>query len=246
MPCYFNAVPRAPAHRYHQLSPFFARASPFGDFANSVQPFLRLIDDELSQVANTQRHHIRSFQPRFGVSEKEDAYHLQGELPGIDQQDINIEFKDENTLVVSGRTVREHKGKGKAEESAPAADAAAAEEAESATAKDDASETGSNYHKPTVEDEFVEVPKAGAEDAQESSAPATDEVAAAKAAEAPAKADPQSRYWVNERSVGQFHRSFTFPGHIDQDAVTASLKNGILSIVVPKAAQKEPRKINIE
>jgi HSP20 family molecular chaperone IbpA len=33
---------------------------------------------------------------------------------------------------------------------------------------------------------------------------------------------------------------------VDQDAVKASMKNGILSIVVPKAQNKGSRKINIE
>ncbi|PSN65598.1 heat shock protein-like protein 30 [Corynespora cassiicola Philippines] len=54
------------------------------------------------------------------------------------------------------------------------------------------------------------------------------------------------KYWVSERSVGEFHRSFNFPAPVDQDAVKASLKNGILSIVVPKAKAPQPRKINIE
>lgn len=60
----------------------------------------------------------------------------------------------------------------------------------------------------------------------------------------PAANEP--KYWVSERSVGEFHRSFSFPTRVDQDAVKASLKNGILSVVVPKAKAQEPRKINIE
>jgi len=54
------------------------------------------------------------------------------------------------------------------------------------------------------------------------------------------------KYWVSERSVGEFHRSFSFPTRVDQDAVKASLKNGILSVIVPKAKAPQPRKINIE
>lgn len=56
----------------------------------------------------------------------------------------------------------------------------------------------------------------------------------------------QPRYWVSERSVGEFHRSFSFPTRVDQDAVKASLKNGVLSVVVPKAKAPQPRKIEIE
>lgn len=63
-----------------------------------------------------------------------------------------------------------------------------------------------------------------------------------------AKTDETSKpkYWVSERSVGEFHRSFSFPQRVDQEAVKASLKDGILSIVVPKAKATQPRKVNIE
>ena len=65
-------------------------------------------------------------------------------------------------------------------------------------------------------------------------------------ADVPAKAQSQSKYWVSERSVGEFHRTFSFPTRVDQDAVKASLKNGILSVVVPKAAAPQSKKITIE
>ncbi|KAF2178514.1 HSP20-like chaperone [Zopfia rhizophila CBS 207.26] len=87
-----------------------------------------------------------------------------------------------------------------------------------------------HYHKPTVEDE-------GAAETQVAKKPEQD---VAK------KEDDAPKYWVSERSIGEFHRSFTFPAHVDQDAVKASLKNGILSIVVPKAKAPQPRKVNIE
>ena len=34
--------------------------------------------------------------------------------------------------------------------------------------------------------------------------------------------------------MGEFSRTFGFPGSIDQDAVTASFEDGILSIAMPK------------
>ncbi len=37
-----------------------------------------------------------------------------------------------------------------------------------------------------------------------------------------------------ERVYGKFHRSFLLPGSVDQDRITASLKDGILRIVLPK------------
>jgi HSP20 family molecular chaperone IbpA len=56
---------------------------------------------------------------------------------------------------------------------------------------------------------------------------------------------PFEKYWVQERSVGEFARTFSFPSRVDQDAVSASLTNGILSLIVPKAKKHEARRIAI-
>lgn len=48
-----------------------------------------------------------------------------------------------------------------------------------------------------------------------------------------------------ERSNGRFQRSFTLPDTADDDAVSASGKNGVLEIVIPKRAQVQPRRITV-
>ncbi|KAI5815707.1 HSP20-like chaperone [Pyronema omphalodes] len=53
------------------------------------------------------------------------------------------------------------------------------------------------------------------------------------------------KYWVSERSVGEFSRSFNFPGDVDIDRVKATLEHGILKVVVPKMEKKAGRKIEI-
>ncbi|VUC28819.1 unnamed protein product [Clonostachys rosea] len=63
----------------------------------------------------------------------------------------------------------------------------------------------------------------------------------------PAAPVDKAKYWVTERSIGEFSRHFNLPARIDQDAVTASLKDGILTIDVPKAKAKkyEARRITV-
>ncbi|KAF2857709.1 heat shock protein 30 [Piedraia hortae CBS 480.64] len=56
---------------------------------------------------------------------------------------------------------------------------------------------------------------------------------------------PHTKLWLSERSFGQFSRTFEFPSQVNHDNVKASLKNGILAIVVPKAEQLKKR-IDIE
>lgn len=49
-----------------------------------------------------------------------------------------------------------------------------------------------------------------------------------------------------ERSSWQFRQSFALPVPVDADSATASLKDGILRIVLPKAPAHRPRQIKIE
>ncbi|KAL7267659.1 hypothetical protein RUND412_009747 [Rhizina undulata] len=55
----------------------------------------------------------------------------------------------------------------------------------------------------------------------------------------------RTKYWLSERIVGEFQRSFSFPGNIDIDAVKASLEHGILKVVVPKKEEARGRKVAI-
>jgi HSP20 family protein len=55
-----------------------------------------------------------------------------------------------------------------------------------------------------------------------------------------------TQYAHLERGVGRFERSVRLPAGVDPDAVTASLENGVLSLIVPKPADARPRSIPIE
>lgn len=155
--------------------------------SNGFTPLFRLLDDyDVHRTSRGDQPALRSFAARFDVRETDNAYHLDGELPGIAQKDIDIEFTDPQTLVVKGRVERE-------------------------------------YHRETGDDT-----KEG---------PAQTEKQVAK---------PKYRFMAQERSVGEFHRIFSFPGRVDQDAVKANLKNGILSITVPKATARAAKRITIE
>jgi HSP20 family protein len=48
-----------------------------------------------------------------------------------------------------------------------------------------------------------------------------------------------------ERAYGKFVRSFTLPARVKADAITASYKDGILEVVIPKAEESKPKKIAI-
>jgi len=218
------------------MSTFFPRF-PEGDFA----PLFRLLDDyDTHRSGSTtggqggRSHSIRAFQPKFDVKEGKESYVLHGELPGIAQKDIDIQFSDAQTLVVKGRTEREYH--------AGSPPAGAIEGSDGEQKRIEEGGEGKQSHKATVEDEGEEGKQAQGKQAQASNGHEKQVVQHQKKEQHPA----QHKYWVTERSIGEFHRSFTFPGRVDQDGVKASLKDGILTVVVPKAVAKESKKIRIE
>ena len=48
-----------------------------------------------------------------------------------------------------------------------------------------------------------------------------------------------------ERSAGSFTRSFTLPADVDTEKVEASLKDGILTLTLPKSEAAKPKQITI-
>lgn len=204
---------------------------------NEFAPILSLFDDTFNELARTSRQSRRSFAPLFDVKEAKESYSLEGELPGVDPKDIQIEFTDEHTLTVKGRSER-HTESGSPPPAAVEATSEKTAIQEGTTTP--ASDAGSvKSHQPTVEDEDVP-----ATSAPESAS----QVAAPEPTKDSAKAPetPNQQYQHSERYFGSFERSFSFRSRVDQEAVKASLKNGILSIVVPKAKVPESRRIQIE
>jgi len=48
-----------------------------------------------------------------------------------------------------------------------------------------------------------------------------------------------------ERRYGAFRRSITLPAHVQADAVEATIEDGVLQLVVPKAEEAKPKRIEV-
>jgi len=231
------------------MSVFFPQFSPIFRLADEIERATR-------QPSRHGRgsHHVATFAPKFDVKETKTAYELVGELPGIEQSNVNIEWADEHTLSISGKTASRYDASSeKATKETPKA-------AEAEVASDASSE---KYQKPSVDEDedavMVENSDATstaetstetetekpAHSAEEKGKAATKSEEATATCQAACRPKNGARYWVTERSVGSFHRTFTFPGRVEHGNVKAALKNGVLNITVPKAAPLQPKRVKV-
>lgn len=60
------------------------------------------------------------------------------------------------------------------------------------------------------------------------------------------KAEKGTNYCVSERSTGFFHRNIQLPAKVNEDKVEAIVKNGVLTIILPKSEQSAAQTKKIE
>ncbi|KAK3695206.1 HSP20-like chaperone [Podospora appendiculata] len=203
-------------------------------------PLFRFLDefDKYSSGAQTNSNHeldldlfprrTEHFQPKFDVRETQTAYELYGELAGLSRDNVTIEFTDTQSLVVRGHIDRTYKS------------TAANDEAGDKAEKADKAEEQGVSHKATVEDDVDDEGKSSKSSPKQASPRPL-----VKRHEKSAK-PPTEKFWLTERSIGDFSRTFSFPTRVDQDAVTAQLNDGILFVSIPKMTKKpEARRIVI-
>jgi HSP20 family protein len=55
----------------------------------------------------------------------------------------------------------------------------------------------------------------------------------------------QESYLRVERTYGAFSRSFRLPNTVNQEAVQADYKNGVLTVTLPKRAESKPKQVKV-
>ena len=58
-------------------------------------------------------------------------------------------------------------------------------------------------------------------------------------------AQPYEQYHRVERGHGSFRRTFQLPKPVDSESVTADLRDGVLTVVCPKATDQSARRIRV-
>jgi len=60
------------------------------------------------------------------------------------------------------------------------------------------------------------------------------------------KEEKKNDYILKERSSYSFERSFVLPEHVNEDEIKGEFKNGVLTLRIPKKAEKKPKRIAIK
>jgi HSP20 family protein len=153
---------------------------------------------------------------RANVSETESEYKIEVEVPGYQKPEINIEFgADGKSLVISGKTEKSYE-------------------------EHPNGESGKAGKGVTVE----EVPEDGDKSTPKGSTGSSTAVTETNQ-ERSVGTTASPKYWISERSVGSFSRTFNFGAPLDHEKANASLENGVLTVVVPKATKATVKKISI-
>ncbi|KAJ4294416.1 hypothetical protein N0V90_008106 [Kalmusia sp. IMI 367209] len=291
----FLLTPRfAPAYTAQQCNPWGCTSRPqqsyrrivrpsfpsFAPFLSEIDELISALDHEARREAQRQRQQRkRIVRAHFNVHENNEGYQVDAEIPGFEQEHIEIDVTDDNTLKLSGNTERRAEQPQSAEAMAEphttepeahneAMDGVTLNEPEEATASGAAtpthSDTESNRsYQATVEDDFEdlgvetsstvsaksETPKEhkGKEKVVEGSATTNTEAAVLQQPQPGAPTQQQKQSEADEwRFHGSFERTFRFPERIDAANVRASLRNGLLSITIPKAKAPGVKRILIQ
>ncbi|CAF3457995.1 hypothetical protein SNK03_006036 [Fusarium graminearum] len=176
----------------------------------------------------------RPWEPRFEAHETEDSFVLYGELPGLNKENVTVEFPEPRKLVVSGKVERftdaPKPAETTTEQTAPAP----------AVESDNEDTQSRSSYQATVEDDVDDEFEVLSHTSQKS------ETVSQPQPETPSQkaAEKQPEQPEEPRRAGytkEFSRYFTFPTYINHEAVTAELKDGLLTITIPKAVPQSHR-----
>ena len=230
------------------MSIFFSPSLAFTPGQNSIIDHKPgIMTNYIDDVDRFFHHHrfIHCFSPRFDLEEHTRFYLLTGDVPGGKAEDITIEPRDERTLVISGninRSTRDSEERAKFDAKSEKAEPIQETPEVDTQQPDDTSKAPNQPTSPTSRARF------------QLHISSLTHLHGGKSVGSQAETSVRngghgSEYTMllNERmGTGgtRFSRTFTLPMPIDEDAIQASVEDGILRVLVPKKEEhlRKPKK----
>lgn len=200
--------------------PFHSLTTHPSSSSSGFSSLFRMLDDfERYAHGSSSEGALSSFAPKFDVTEQDKEYDLQGELPGVPSENVEIEFTDPQTMVIRGHAERKYT------------------EGDPSLAPRGAGRITGGEESKKIEGSSAKM-KSSSKDSKKEGESSSSGSAGGGGSE--------PKYWLSERSYGSFSRVFNFPSGVDQDGVTAKFKDGILDIKVPKKEKAGGKKIPVQ
>jgi HSP20 family molecular chaperone IbpA len=229
-------IPRTVYHTQSPLNPLYYLLRELDQSVQQPQPKRQCQPQQKSRAqayCPAYRVSTRPWEPRFEAHETDDSFVLYGELPGMDKDHVTVEFPEPRKLVVSGKVER-------FTEAPKAAETTNEQAVPTPVIESDNEDTQSRRsYQATVEDDDdeFEVLSHTSEKSEKISTPEPETLSEKAQEKQPEQPKEPRRSGYSK----EFSRYFTFPTYINHDAVTAELKDGLLTIVVPKATPQSHR-----
>ncbi|KAI8056612.1 HSP20-like chaperone [Syncephalis plumigaleata] len=149
--------------------------------------------------------------PAIDISEVNNSYVLEAELPGVAKDDVSVELDHSGEVVTLSGQVRQTRSFGRP----PTTTATTSEGSNEAVAKEAKNNEGNNVVTKSTEDTSSAVTKDTSDGSKET-------------------------YWAQERFYGSFRRAFQLPAAVSPDSVQASFRNGLLRVTMNKKEPQVP------
>jgi HSP20 family molecular chaperone IbpA len=178
--------------------------------------------------------HIKVSSPNFDIRETDDAYYLEGEFPGVrDQNAIFIERLGSRALLIEARATKLDLKQEWGVEADEGSDATASvKQAVAAVGPAVNSDTVGAGDSSSSRHKNVEAPK---HPTRPEEASPNDVWGKEGKFDSDSKKPSNVRLLLSERHSGSLQRSFTFPDLINFSKLKARLRDGLLRVRVPKA-----------
>ncbi|KAG4105699.1 HSP20-like chaperone [Neocallimastix lanati (nom. inval.)] len=184
------------------------------------------LEDQISKTFNSDVFKAVDFSPKINLSEDENNYYIQADLPGINKDQVKMELSDDDrvlTILGERETIIDDSDKNFKKDSNKESN----NDSNIDSTKNENATKGANENKETIKEEQKETKNNNKKETN--------------------KEENNKKYSRIECCYGKFSRSFSIPENADINNIQAKMENGVLEVTLKKIEpQKNEHKHSIQ